>query len=595
MSLINNKLQIVQHHHEEFIILKNNLNATRKKKVVTNSFVQIKNLTANIFIYNGKTHRKEKITSIKLASENHGNSSFYDDYEYYTISFLEAKEGDIVEIDYDEVYAEPRFFDVFYISDYSPCMHSSLIVNYPYNMVNLKIKEVNNQKYLIKHAEDSTRKTKTLVWTIDSVTPLTDEYSDPYYRYKASYILMAVEDYRSGDSVIKLSGTLNNLYSWYRYLVRNVDLSNNGHLINLTDSLVKNETEELEKLKKIFYWVQHKIAYLAYEDGLGGYIPREASTVFNRRFGDCKDMANLIVNMCRIANLPVHHAWIGTREIPFQFTEFPAPFCANHMIAVYASKKDTLFLDATGKGHPFKLPTSMIQGKEALVGIDSNHYFIAKVPFTKSESCIRNDSILLTVWPNNKITGNGYLQLTGYQKIDLLDGLDKKNFDSQKNYLKDVLEKGNNKFKLDTFYITDQQLENALLVYYKFTISDYLTQTGDQTYINLNFLKDYFDAFNLAKRRNDIYFEYSTIEKLSVTVNLDKKHKVDFIPSNASMKNSSFDYELKYNLLPDAIHFANIIHINKTHITSANFAEVETLITSYKKNKSNLVLLTKIK
>lgn len=592
ITITKGKLEIIQHHHEEFMILKSALNSVRSKKVYTSGFIKVQNLTASIYVYNGKTHKKEKITAIRLESENDSDATFYDDNQSYTISFLEAKEGDIIEVDYDQVFVEPRFFDATYFSNYSPVIHSKTTVTYPIQSVNFKIREINNQNLSLNFRADSTKKTKTLSWAIDSILPLTSEYLEAAYRYKSSYILMAIESYKTADSTVKLAGSLENLYSWYRFLIKNVDISTDDYLVSLTDSILKNCDTDLEKTKQIFYWVQNKIAYLAYEDGLGGYIPREASVVCKRRFGDCKDMANLIVKMGRIAKLPIYPAWIGTRDIPYQFSEFPVPFCANHMIAAYISKTDTIFLDGTGKRHPFRLPTSMIQGKEALVGIDNANYVIAKVPFLEKEKTIQHDSVILTLLPNNKIEGLGYYQLTGYEKITLSNYLDKKSYQLQKNYLKAILEKGNNKFKLDTFYIVQQELEKPLVLCYKFVISDYISQSGEHTFVNLNFYKDYFDKLVMSKRKNPIDFDYKTIYKLSVAMKLGENYSLDFVPENTSINTSVIGYDLKYTTKDQTLFFTNAISINRAIIYQNDFKDVDYIVSNYKKSKSNLVSLT---
>lgn len=591
LKIVKNRIQIIQHHHEKLLILKNNLNATRSRKVRTNAFIRVANLSANILVYDGKNHSRKKITDFELASENDNDGNFYDAAKYYTVNFRFAKEGDIIEIDYDDEFIEPRFFGAFFTADYSPQIHSEFTISYPQDQINIKVKEINGQHLPLLMKTTINKKVKTLTWSFDSIPPLTNEYADAGYRCKTSGILANVESYTTGDSLIKIGGTLENLYKWYRYLLKNVDVSKNDQLIKLTDSLVKNQVEDIEKLKKIFYWVQDKIAYLAYEDGLGGYIPREASVVCERRFGDCKDMANLIVKMCRLANLPVFHAWIGTRDIPYQFSEFPSPFCANHMIAAYISKNDTIFLDATGKKHPFRLPTQMIQGKEALIGIDSVKYIIAKVPFIKKDFTIENDSINLSILPNNQMSGSGYYTLTGYQKINLLNYLEKKSYETQKKYMRDILEKGNNKFKLDTFMVLQQDIEKPLIIAYKFVISDYFTQTGDLIYINLNFLKDYYDWLNLTKRKNNIDFAYRTINRLCVKVNLEGKYRVDFLPQNASFDNEDFGFTLSYSSNINEIIFRNSISINKTTISTPDFKSADFIVSNYKKNKSNLVSL----
>ena len=44
-------------------------------------------------------------------------------------------------------------------------------------------------------------------------------------------------------------------------------------------------------------FVQREVRYLGIELGAGGYIPRPPNLVFNRRFGDCKDMTLLLITM----------------------------------------------------------------------------------------------------------------------------------------------------------------------------------------------------------------------------------------------------------------------------------------------------------
>ncbi len=118
ISIKDKKFSVIEHHHEELLILKSNLNSIRSKKVRTNAFIDIQNLKAYIYVYNGKSHSKSRLTSIDLKSENDGDETFYDDDQFYYIHFSEAKEGDIITIDYDTDFKEPRFFGAFFFSDY---------------------------------------------------------------------------------------------------------------------------------------------------------------------------------------------------------------------------------------------------------------------------------------------------------------------------------------------------------------------------------------------------------------------------------------------------------------------------------------------
>lgn len=593
LKVVKNNLSVSKHVYTRILILKNNLSQIRTKKIRTTGFIKASNIRAKHYVFDGSGHKKKTITDIELKKEHNDGYTFYDGDQYYSVNFADAKDGDIIEIDYDEEYTEPRFFDLLFFSDYHHTIASQQSITYNPNEVSLLIKELNNQSLLIKKVTETKKGNTTIMWTADSIPALITEDYDPPFRYKSSYVLLSIINYTTATGTVAVSGTLENLYSWYTKLMKNVDISDDNALASITDSLTKDLKTEEEKVRAIFSWVQNKIAYLAYEDDLGGYIPREAILVVNRRFGDCKDMANLIVRMAQSKKLPVYHAWIGTRDIPYQFTDFPAPFCANHMIAAYLTDKDTVFLDATGKYQPFGVPTSMIQEKEAFIGLSKDKYAIVKVPVLAKEANYEQDSIVLEIKSKNKLEGVGYYKVAGHEKIRLLNYFDKKSYQLQKKYLREILQKGNNKFSLDTFYVSEQIPDKHMLIYYKFSINDYLTENQNIVFMNANFLKNYFDNLNAYTRKSSFDFTNTVLTKLYVNLKLGNTYKADYIPQNYTVGNDVLGFSQFYTKYDDKIIFSNTIYINRLEVTSNNFTQWNKVIDDYKKTKSNLLSIIK--
>ena len=62
------------------------------------------------------------------------------------------------------------------------------------------------------------------------------------------------------------------LYSWYNYLYKK-SVNKPDELKAKVTELTKGKTTDIEKVKSIFYWVQDNIRYIAFEDGLAGFIP----------------------------------------------------------------------------------------------------------------------------------------------------------------------------------------------------------------------------------------------------------------------------------------------------------------------------------
>jgi len=361
----------------------------------------------------------------------------------------------------------------------------------------------------------------------------------------------------------------------------------------ITDSLIANCKTDVEKIKKIYYWVQDKISYVAYEDGLGGFVPREADIIMKRRFGDCKDMASILTAMGKAAGLPIYLTWIGTTDIPYQFTEVPAPMAANHMIAAYVTKDTCLFLDATGKFQDLGVHTSFIQGKEAIIGISENEYIIKKVPYIPHTKTYVMDSVSLKI-QDNLLVGNGYLKFDGYKKVHIQTQINGKSYTELYDYFKSYCEKGNNKFKLDTVIISKNERDVPVEIKYTFKIPNYITTLTNEIFMNLNFDKNYFEDFSTQDRKNGFEFLYAFDKQLLVTLALDKKYSVNFIPENSFYTNSNFGCQSSYTKTPSQLIFKSTIHINSTFVNYNEFEKWNEFLKEHNKNNNKSISLNKL-
>ena len=285
----------------------------------------------------------------------------------------------------------------------------------------------------------------------------------------------------------------------------------------VVDAIVKKSKSEVETVRNVFYWVQDNIQYVAFEEGMRGLIPHNGSYVCEKRYGDCKDMANLIVTMLKMANIKAYHTWIGTRDLPYKYTEVPTPLVDNHMIATYIdSKQRYYFLDATSDHTAFGLPSSMIQGKEALIGFDKNKYEVKLVPEMNKEINATNDSIFIRL-DGNQITGKGQTSLSGYAKVFGGYELDRAEKDDVKRYVTRLIGKGSNKFYLDGYNLANlDDRDIPTRIDYTFRIGDYFQKIGDEFYINLHLKKDYYNAFIDKTREAPMEISYKYLKMIFV-------------------------------------------------------------------------------
>ena len=85
---------------------------------------------------------------------------------------------------------------------------------------------------------------------------------------------------------------------WYWHLIqRQYDI--NDEMKFMLKRLIHPDMSEPDKIRLIYTFVTGEIRYEAWEYGIHGWKPYTASTIFTRRFGDCKDKALLINTLLR--------------------------------------------------------------------------------------------------------------------------------------------------------------------------------------------------------------------------------------------------------------------------------------------------------
>ena len=106
----------------------------------------------------------------------------------------------------------------------------------------------------------------------------------------------------------------------------------------------RNQTEATAAALR---FVQEEIRYLGDEGGPGAYTPSAPATVFERRFGDCKDKAFLLVTILRELGVPAYPVLVNTSARQQLADLQPSPTDFNHVIVLAGPDGNPYWLDAT--------------------------------------------------------------------------------------------------------------------------------------------------------------------------------------------------------------------------------------------------------
>lgn len=108
----------------------------------------------------------------------------------------------------------------------------------------------------------------------------------------------------------------------------------NSEISNKVQALTAGTVTDLDRVRSIGHYVQG-VKYVAIQTGIGrggGYVPHSAAQVFEKQYGDCKDKANLMRTMLKVAGIPSYMVSIYSSDPTYVRENWPSPQQFNHAI-----------------------------------------------------------------------------------------------------------------------------------------------------------------------------------------------------------------------------------------------------------------------
>lgn len=592
ISLNANDLNITQEFLEEDLYLDESANYNSKKALYFSSFFELEKVEAASFSYVDGKYKEIEVTDFKEKDEF--NQSFYDDSKSLNFIFPNLKKGSKSILKYKENVKNPRFLSPFYFGDLYPIVNNKVTIITDKN-IDIIFKEFNTENLDISFKKEEKKNSIIYSWEVKNIDEYKYEENAPTFKKVLPHIVPIITSYKSNNTNTNLANKVSDLYQWYYSLVKDINKEPaDENLVKLVKELTADKPTELEKVKSIYYWTQQNIKYIAFEYALGGFIPREANDVFQKKYGDCKDNSSILYKMLDIAGIKGDLTWIGTRSIPYNYSEVPTPIVDNHMILSYTDNEDTYFLDATGRYIPIDYPTSFIQGKEALISKDGSNYIIKKVPIVPAIKNAVIDTTHVSLMDEN-LVGKSKVEISGYNKVTCFNYLENENTtDKIKAFYNARLQKGNNKFLIDSFTETNKfSYEKNLIVDYNFNISNYAKKLGDEIYVNLNLVKDLSTYKTKEDRKNEVEFEYTGYFNYTTILTIPTGYIVEYLPENITLSNDHLSSNITYQVKGNTLIYNHVYSLNTLSLNLSQQAEVNSLIKNIEKAFKEVVILKK--
>ena len=487
-------------------------------------------------------YRNDKTASFYVKDEFYkDNDLFYNDakVKYMTVDF--PVQGYTYHYEVEKKYEDVKYFTVLYFNDEYPVLKKTMTFGIP-NWLEIELKEFNFEGYRINKSSRKDGEMTYITYTMDDVPAVYKEEDAPGRSYTYPHIMVLAKSYTKDGNQTTLFKTSDDLYKWYKSLIGMMGDDTSVMKSKVAELTAKAKTDE-EKIKNIYYWVQDNIRYIAFEDGIAGFKPDESNHVFEKRYGDCKGMANLIKQMLKLAGFDARLCWIGTKHLAYDY-KTPSLAVDNHMICALLYKGKKYFLDGTEKFNSFGEYAERIQNKEVMIE-DGDKYLIEKIPATNSDANKELFKATLSI-ENEHLIGACNHNYIGESRAQFLNIYNSFETNKKKERLEGYLSKQDKNILVSEIKTTDfQNRDTKLNIDYKIDIANKVSSFDNEMYIDLEFMNEY-KGFALKDRKIDYEMDYKTTYDSQINLKIPEGYKVTRLPSNLSIKETNFDINITF-------------------------------------------------
>lgn len=487
-------------------------------------------------------------------------------------------------------YKDIKYFTKLYFNSSYPTLKKTIRIEIP-DWLDVELKEMNFEGYTIEKKVNPNQKGRGKIhtYTLTDIPAMYKDESAPGPTYIYPHILILPKSYTLDGNTINIFKETKDLYNWYKSLVNSLE-NDVTPLKDKVKELTENATSDEEKIKNIYYWVQDNIRYIAFEDGIAGFKPDEASNVFTKRYGDCKGMANLTKQMLVEAGFDARLTWIGTKHIAYDYST-PNLSVDNHMICTLFKDGKPIFLDGTEKFNAFGEYADRIQGKQVLIE-NGDDFILEHVPSADAEFNKEQFEYRLKLSEDN-ITGNVDKTYHGESRSGLLYYFNSLKTDKKDEFLEYYLNKGNSNIKVTNIETSDlQNRDENITIAYEVDIKNAISAFDNEVYIDLDFDKE-LSNFVLEERNTDYLFSSKKDLESVTRLEIPEGYKISHLPENISIKSNNYDMSVNFSKENNIIVYKKQFQIKHAKIETSDFEEWNGFIKKLDALYNEQIILTK--
>ena len=492
----------------------------------------------NVIMYNSSG---EKIKSFNKSDFK--DSSLFDDSSI----FLDSR---VLVLDYKplsfpliiEYECEKESVNTAFLNAWSPIsnLHETIleskleIIKNETCPLNFKVQKID--EYNIEKTETD----KSIVYLAKNILAIKPEaYAD--YSREFPMVKMFLEK-------ASLEGYELNMKSWndfgkmyYDYFIKNNSTISEKTKIKL-DNLISTNDTKLDKIKKIYKYVQDNTRYISVQVGIGGWKPMEVSDVEKYGYGDCKALSNYTRSLLKAYDIESYYTVIYGGDLK-KFNQEIISMQGNHVIVSVPTDNNYIFLECTSQTNPFGYLSDFTSNRNALI-IKPDGAEVVNTAYYKKEENTQTTHSKVTILENGSVKGFTKITSKGiqYNNVSGLENLNsKEKLDYYKNHFSHLnnLEISELKFSNDKGTISFEEQFN-------FEIENYYENSLNSIILPLNVFNRFVNVpYKYRNKKFSFEIDYGFIDSDQIEIILPNNYVVKKLPESINIKEKFGEYNSK--------------------------------------------------
>lgn len=525
----------------------------------------------------------------KLCQSYSEENIFHSDLKLCVIKFPLAEKGKAFTYSYQNNYRDIKFLTSFYFHHHFPAVERIVQFNVP-SWMEVDLREFNFVGANVEKTSVKESDVTKITYRMKAVPAYTKEPKSPNHAVSYPHLICVSKAFTDGGQRNVLFETVKDLYGWYSAVCS--DIGNQPEALKAkVGELTATAKNDLEKVENIFYWVQDNIRYIAFENGIMGFKPDAAQNVFKNKYGDCKGKANLLKEMLKLAGFDARLTWIGTSDLPYDYT-LPSLAVDNHMICTVIIGGKKYYLDGTEEHIALNDYAQRIQGKQVLIE-DGKNYIIEKIPSFPAERNKKNVVTKLSV-QEDKLIGASTIEYNGESKIMVQSVYSSVRSDNKNDVLSSFLKSGNENVEIDSIKTPDfKDRQKPLQISFGMKANNQVTKAGDEIYVVMDWNKEFGDLEMPDDRKNDYEFNQKYCLSTQTELAVPAGYRASYLPAAFKKETPDYSFEGSYIKNGKTVVYKKTIIVNKPILHKTEFSQWNSFVADINKFYNDQVVLTK--